>query len=78
MCLLTDWFKTLLRKGKSYIERYKIKFSNKYQTKANSAEVRVRANYKKLEVPSLAEGFDETFKVRIVENGEFEIIPHSI
>lgn len=73
MCLLTDWFKTLLRKGKSYIEWYKMKFSNKYQTKANSDEVRVRANYKKLEVPSLAEGFDETFKVKIV--GNFRLFP---
>jgi len=75
VCLLTDWFKTLLRKGKSYIESYKIKFSNKYQTKANSAEIRVRANYKKLEVPSLAEGFDKTFKVKIVENFRLFSIP---
>ena len=50
-----------------------MKFSNKYQTKANSDEVRVRANYKKLEVPSLAEGFDETFKVKIV--GNFRLLP---
>ncbi|TCH63312.1 AAA family ATPase [Acinetobacter sp. ANC 4862] len=43
--------------------------------KANISEVGVRATYKKLEHPSLAEGFDEIFKVKIVGNGEFSIFP---
>ena len=41
--------------------------------KANIPEVGVRATYKKIEVPSLDEGFDEVFKVKIVGNGEFDI-----
>lgn len=41
--------------------------------KANIPEVGIRATYKKLEVPSLDEGFDEIFKVKIVGNGEFQI-----
>ncbi|NHB59342.1 ATP-binding protein [Acinetobacter sp. 194] len=41
--------------------------------KANIPEVGVRATYKKLEVPSLNEGFDEIFQVKIVGNGEFSI-----
>ena len=41
--------------------------------KANIPEVGVRATFKKLEVPSLDEGFDEIFKVKIVGNGEFQI-----
>lgn len=41
--------------------------------KANIPEVGVRATYKKLEVPSLDEDFDEIFKVKILENGEFSI-----
>lgn len=41
--------------------------------KANIPEVGVRATFKKLEVPSLDEGFDEIFKVKIVGNGEFLI-----
>ena len=41
--------------------------------KANIPEVGVRATLKKLEVPSLDEGFDEIFKVKIVGNGEFLI-----
>jgi predicted kinase len=39
--------------------------------KANIPEVGVRATYKKLEVPSLDEGFDEIFKIKIVGNGAF-------
>ena len=47
---------------------------NSYRTgKANIPEVGVRATYKKLEIPSLDEGFDEIFKVKIVGNGEFQI-----
>ena len=45
--------------------------------KANIPEVGVRATLKKLEVPSLDEGFDEIFKVKIVGNGEFSITPQS-
>lgn len=41
--------------------------------KANIPEVGVRATYKKLEVPSLDEGFDEIFKVKIVGDGVFSI-----
>lgn len=53
---------------KSTLER------NSYRTgRANIPEVGVRATYKKLEVPSLDEGFDEIFKVKIVGNGEFAI-----
>ncbi len=43
--------------------------------KANIPEVGVRATYKKLETPSLDEGFNEIFKVKIVGNGEFSIYP---
>ncbi|MDY6482900.1 AAA family ATPase [Acinetobacter faecalis] len=43
--------------------------------KANIPEVGVRATYKKLEIPSLDEGFDEIFKVQILGNGEFSIHP---
>ena len=47
---------------------------NSYRTgKANIPEVGVRATYKKLEAPSLDEGFDEVFKVKIVGNREFSI-----
>ena len=45
--------------------------------KANIPEVGVRATLKKLEVPSLDEGFNEIFKVKIVGNGEFSITPQS-
>ena len=45
--------------------------------KANIPEVGVRATFKKLEVPSLDEGFNEIFKVKIVGNGEFSITPQS-
>lgn len=45
--------------------------------KACIPEIGVRATYKKLQVPSLNEGFDEIFKVKIVGNGEFSIIPFS-
>ena len=41
--------------------------------KANIPEVGVRATFKKLEVPSLDEGFDEMFRVIILGNGEFSI-----
>lgn len=46
--------------------------------KANIPEVGVRATYKKLEVPSLDEGFDEIFKVKIVGNGDFSLTHISI
>ncbi|MDY6486701.1 AAA family ATPase [Acinetobacter faecalis] len=41
--------------------------------KANIPEVGVRATYKKLEIPSLDEDFDEIFKVNILGNGDFLI-----
>ena len=41
--------------------------------KANIPEIGVRATYKKLEIPSLDEGFDEIFKVKIAGNGGFLI-----
>lgn len=45
---------------------------NRHRTgKANIPEVGVRATYKKLEMPSLDEGFNEIFRVKIVGNGEF-------
>lgn len=47
---------------------------NSYRTgKANIPEIGVRATYKKLEIPSLDEGFDEIFKVKIAGNGGFSI-----
>lgn len=42
--------------------------------KAKIPEVGVRATFKKLEVPSRDEGFDALFKVKILGNGEFEIL----
>lgn len=63
--MIAYYFETDL---KSTLER------NSYRTgRANIPEVGVRATYKKLEVPSLDEGFDEIFKVKIVGNGEFAI-----
>ena len=42
--------------------------------KAKIPEVGVRATYKKLEAPSRDEGFDALFNVKIIGNGEFEIL----
>lgn len=42
--------------------------------KANIPEVGVRATFNKLDVPSLDEGFNEIFKVKILGNGEFSIL----
>ena len=53
---------------KSTLER-----NSRREGKANIPEVGVRATYKKLEIPTLDEGFDEIFKVKIVENGEYSI-----
>ena len=50
------------------------KRNSQREGKANIPEVGVRATYKKLEIPSLDEGFDEIFKVQIVGNGAFDII----
>ncbi|CAB1220036.1 AAA family ATPase [Acinetobacter bouvetii] len=44
---------------------------------ANIPEVGVKATYKKLEVPRLDEGFAEIFKIKIIGNGEFSILPIS-
>lgn len=49
---------------------------NSYRTgKANIPEVGIRATYKKLEVPRYEEGFSEIFKIKIIANGEFSILP---
>ncbi|OTG80122.1 kinase [Acinetobacter sp. ANC 5054] len=49
---------------------------NSYRTgKANIPEVGIRATYKKLEVPCYEEGFSEIFKIKIIANGEFSILP---
>ena len=49
---------------------------NGYRTgKANIPEVGIRATYKKLEVPRYEEGFSEIFKIKIIANGEFSILP---
>ena len=53
---------------KSTLER-----NNQREGKANIPEAGVRATYKKLEIPSLNEGFDKIFKVKIAGNGEFLI-----
>lgn len=44
--------------------------------KANIPEVAVRATYKKLQVPSLDEGFSKVLRIQIIGTGEFLI--HSI
>ena len=41
----------------------------------NIPEAGVRAAYKKLQLPSLDEGFDAVFQVRIAENGGFSVHP---
>jgi predicted kinase len=43
--------------------------------KANIPEVGVRATYKKLEIPTLEEGFTEIYVVKIIGNGEFSVLP---
>ena len=53
---------------KSTLER-----NSQREGKANIPEVGVRATYKKLEIPSLDEGFDEIFKVKILGNREYSI-----
>ena len=64
--VISYYFETDL---KSTLER------NNHRTgKANIPEVGVRATYKKLEAPSLDEGFDEVIKIRISGNGEFNIL----
>ncbi|MGB8696856.1 AAA family ATPase [Acinetobacter sp.] len=45
--------------------------------KANIPEVGVRATYKKLEMPTLEEGFTEIYVVKIIGNGEFSVLPMS-
>lgn len=45
--------------------------------KANIPEVGVRATYKKLEMPTLEEGFTEIYLVKIIGNGEFSVLPMS-
>ena len=58
---------------KSTLER-----NSQRESKSNIPEVGVRATYKKLEVPSLDEGFDQFFKVKIVGNGDYFMLSHSI
>ena len=66
--VISYYFETDL---KSTLER------NSHRTgKANIPEIGVRATYKKLEIPSLDEGFDEIFKVKIVGNGDFSLTPY--
>ena len=43
--------------------------------KAHIPEIGVRATYKKLQPPSLAEGFDQILKLKIIGKGEFSIHP---
>ena len=45
------------------------------QGKANIPEAGVRATYKKIQVPQCNEGFTEIFKVKIIAQGEFSILP---
>ncbi|NHC04911.1 ATP-binding protein [Acinetobacter sp. 187] len=45
--------------------------------KANIPEVGVRASFKKLQVPSFDEGFSQIFRVRIIGNGDFSVLPIS-
>lgn len=45
--------------------------------KANIPEFGVRATYKKLEMPTLEEGFTEIYVVKIIGNGEFSVLPMS-
>lgn len=47
------------------------------QGKASIPEVGVRATYKKLEIPKFDEGFSEIHTVRIIGNGEFDVLPMS-
>lgn len=43
--------------------------------KAHIPEVGVHATYRKLQVPSRDEGFDQIFKIKIISHGEFSISP---
>lgn len=43
--------------------------------KAHIPEVGVCATYRKLQVPSRDEGFDQIFKIKIISHGEFSILP---
>ncbi|MCL6234558.1 AAA family ATPase [Acinetobacter sp. ANC 5579] len=43
--------------------------------KAHIPEVGVHATYRKLQVPSRDEGFDQIFKIKIISHGEFSILP---
>ena len=45
--------------------------------KANIPEVGVRATFKKLQVPSFDEGLSQIFRIRIIGNGEFSVLPVS-
>ena len=63
--VITYYFETDL---KSTLER-----NSQREGKANIPEVGVRATYKKLEIPSLDEGFDEIFKVKIIDAQQFSI-----
>lgn len=65
--VISYYFETDL---KSTLER-----NSHREGKANIPEVGVRTTYKKLEEPSLDEGFDQVLKLKIVGNGEFSIDP---
>lgn len=45
------------------------------EAKANIPEVGIRATYHKLEIPSLDEGFAQLFKLNIIGQGEFKVVP---
>ena len=63
--VITYYFSTDL---KSTLQR-----NNQRLGKANIPEVGVRATYKKLQIPTLAEGFQAIYQVKIIGNDEFSI-----
>ncbi len=63
--VISYYFETDL---KSTLER-----NNQRLGKANIPEVGVRATHKKLQQPSLDEGFNQIFQVKIIGNAEFSI-----
>ena len=45
--------------------------------KANIPEKGVKATFQRLQIPQISEGFDELFKVKLIENNGFAIHPVS-
>ena len=60
----TDLVSTLQRNSQRNSQR---------EGKANITEKGVQATFLKLEIPHISEGFDEIFKVKLVENNGFSI-----